>query len=230
MSNLHSKPKVIGVGLNKTATKSLAQCFKALGYQNQSYSIDAFQLYRQRDWPALFTIMEEFDSFEDWPWPLMFREIDQKYPDAKFILTTRVNPDVWYRSLCKMAVRMGPFNKFEQHIYGYAMPQGHREEHLAFYRQHNNDVRNYFANRQDKLLEICFDDGVSIQALTDFLNLPPCQFALPHENKSDNVYAGDSLWRAHLHRVLFQCRWYATRWLRQKKQNLRNLLKPGSDS
>lgn len=214
------KAKVIGIGLNKTATKSLAQCLEALGYQNQSYSLTAFHLYQAQDWQALFNCMDKYDSFEDWPWPLMYREIDERYPDARFILTTRATADLWYESLCKMAVRMGPLKQFEEHIYGYAMPHGRRKEHLRFYEQHNQSVRQYFANKPGKLLEISFDDGANMTTLCQFLGHPPCDFALPHANKSAPVYAGDTLWRAHISRVVYQSRWYSLRWLKKCKRRL----------
>lgn len=217
-------PKVICVGLNKTATKSLAQCLEAMGYRNYSYCLESFQRFQRQDWTALFARMDEHDSFEDWPWPLMYEQIDQHYPNARFILTTRTSPERWYRSLCKMAVRMGPLNDFEKHIYGYAMPQGHRQEHLDYYNAHNARVRKYFEDKPGKLLEICFDEGVSMDILTRFLNQPARQFTPPHANKSVPVYSGDSLWRAHAHRIVFQARWYTVLWLKQRKRQLTGFL------
>ena len=205
------RAKVIGIGLNKTATKSLSQCFEALGYQNHSYSLDAFSLYQQRDWQALFDIMDGYTSFEDWPWPLMYQEIEKQYPDAKFILTTRVIPEIWYRSLCKMAVRMGPLNTFEKHIYGYSMPQGRRAEHLEFYANHNASVIDYFSDKPGKMMQVCFDTGVDMASLCQFLDVPYREFAPPHENVSAPVYSGDSRWRAEIARLSFQTRWYSRR-------------------
>ena len=212
--------KVIGIGLNKTATKSLAQCFKSMGYRNQSYSIDAFTLYRHKDWQALFNIMDQYDSFEDWPWPLMYKEIDRQYPEAKFILTTRASPELWYRSLCKMAVRMGPLKQFEQAIYGFSMPQGHREDHINYYNKHNREVKEYFSDRPGKLLEICFDNGVSMPKLCEFLNQPQTTFTPPHTNKSANVYSGDSIYRAQFSRIVFQSRWNTIQWLKKRKRQI----------
>lgn len=218
-------PKVVGIGLNKTATKSLAQCLEAMGCRHHSYSLDAFRLYQQEDWQALFEIMDGYDSFEDWPWPLMYRQIDQRYPQARFILTTRSSPETWYRSLCKMAVRMGPLNQFEKPIYGYAMPQGRRREHLQFYNNHNAQVRRYFADKPGKLLEVCFEHGVDMAELCRFLDQPYCEFTPPHANKSASVYQGDSLWRAHLARMAFQTRWYGVAFLKRCKARLNTLLR-----
>lgn len=218
------KRKVIGVGLNKTATKSLAQCFKYMGYRNHSYSLEAFELYQQRNWLALFARMDQNDSFEDWPWPLMYKEIDQRYPDARFILTVRKNPQAWYRSLCKMAVRMGPLNDFEKHIYGYNMPQAAQESHIAFYEQHNAAVRSYFADKPGKLIEICFDTDVDMPALCHFLDEPVVALPKPHVNQSAVVYAGDSLWLAQINRVVFQAHWHGRRALKRVYRRVFNRL------
>ena len=149
--------KIIGIGLNKTGTKTLRYHLKQWGFRHMSFDLDAFNLFRAGRLEALFEIMQQYDSFEDWPWPLMFREIDSKFPEARFVLTIRRSPEIWYRSLCKMAVRMGPFHKYEQHIYGYAMPQGHRSEHLQYYERHNQAVLEYFRERPSKLLKICWE-------------------------------------------------------------------------
>lgn len=209
MDKAEKNVKVVGIGLNKTATKSLAQCLEAMGYRNHSYSLDAFHDFQQADWQALFKRMDDYDSFEDWPWPLMYREIDEHYPNAKFILTVRDNPQAWYRSLCKMAVRMGPLNDFEKHIYGHGMPQAAPEAHIAYYEKHNAEVRAYFANRPGKLLEICFDHGVDLTELSRFLDKPVIEMPTPHANRSANVYAGQSLWLAHINRIVFQTHWYS---------------------
>lgn len=220
-----SQAKIIGIGLNKTATKSLRECLLSLGYHHQTYSLDAFHLYQAKDWAALFAIMDEFSSFEDWPWPLMYKEIEQRYPNAKFVLTTRASADIWYRSLCKMAVRMGPLNDFERHIYGYAMPQGKRQAHIDFYHQHNHKVRQYFKDKPGKLMELCFDEGVDKTELCQFLDKPVAEIDITHTNKSERVYEGDCLWFAHLSRVKFQSVWHTRVFFRALKQRLRQTIR-----
>lgn len=207
--------KVFGIGLNKTATKSLNHCFRALGFRNQSFSLDAYNYYRENNLQDIFRIADQFDSFDDWPWPLIYQQLDAHYPEAKFVLTVRESADIWYQSLCKMAVRMGPLNDFEKHIYGYAMPHGHKDEHVRIYDQHNAEVRSYFANKPGKLLELCFDNGVSMDTITDFLDLPRSDYTPPHINKSLPVYAGDNLALAQINRVAFQTKWKIKRRLQR---------------
>ncbi len=199
--------KVIGVGLNKTGTKTLRYHLLQWGFRHRSYELPAFQKFRSGQIEELLQSMQGFDSFEDWPWPLMYREIDQRFPDARFILTTRRSPQAWYRSLCQMAVRMGPLNDFEKHIYGYSMPQGRKSQHLQFYERHNQQVRDYFADRPDKLMELCWEQGDTASQVADFLNLHNVDTTPQHVNSGMPVYGGENLYWAHLHRIAFQTKW-----------------------
>ena len=217
--------KVIGVGLNRTGTKTLGYYLKTWGFRHKSYDLDAFHLLRAGRIDELLGIMSEYDSFEDWPWPLMFREIDAYFPNARFILTMRRSPDVWYRSLCNMAVRMGPLHEFEKHIYGYAMPQGHREEHLQYYREHNQAVEEHFQDRPMKLLKICWENGFSTEELANFLGIKVEKIPPQRVNRSSRaVYNGDNLYLAHTNRVFYQTWWYAKRRARRMLNVIRQRL------
>ena len=204
--------KIVGVGLNKTGTKTLKFYLRHWGFRHQSYDLDAFNRFRAGRVAELLASMRAYDSFEDWPWPLLYREIDDYFPDARFILTTRRNADVWYRSLCNMAVRMGPFKDFERHIYGHAMPQGHRAEHLRYYCEHNRAVEAHFRDRPGKLLRVCWETGDDASSLAEFLGLqgdipPPRQV----NRSSRSVYTGDNLYLAQANRLLYQGWWHTRR-------------------
>lgn len=205
--------KIIGIGLNKTGTKTLAHYLRRLGFNNHTFDLDAFKQYQRGDIAGLLKKMEQFDSFEDWPWPLFYKEIDAHFPDARFILTTRATPDIWYRSLCNMAVRIGPLDEYEQHIYGYAMPQGHRDEHVQFYNRHNAEVEAHFNDRPTKLLKLCWDNGDSVDKLINFLGVEDAPDLPPrHINRSSRwIYRGDKLWIAEMNRAFYQSR-PAKRW------------------
>ena len=199
--------KIIGIGLNKTGTKTLRHCLKEWGYRHQSYDLAAFGLYRDGRIHELLTWMDHYDSFEDWPWPLIYREIDERFASAKFILTLRESPERWYRSLCQMAVRMGPLEDFEQHIYGYGMPHGHQQHHLDIYRRHEREVTEYFRDRPGKLLTLCWENGDTVEELAKFLGQTAPAAVPPQVNQSYPVYAGDNLILAQCHRVWFQTKW-----------------------
>lgn len=192
MTSPDARPKVIGVGLNKTGTKTLRTLLEQWGYQHCYEYQEAFKLYQASRFDDLVSLMEPYDSFEDWPWPLAIDELDRAYPDARFILTTRASTDDWYRSLCRMAVRIGPLNEYEPHIYGTSMPQRDPDGHRSFYENHNAEVRERFADRPDRFLELCWDEPEALDQLAAFLGEQPPATA-PHENRGRAVYGGSNV-------------------------------------
>lgn len=175
--------KIVGVGLNKTGTSTLGVCMKHWGMKHMSCSREALELWHTRDFEALLRWVENCDSFEDWPWPLLYREIDAAFPGTKFILTRRKDPAIWFKSLCKHADRTGPTD-FRKRIYGHAMPHKFREEHIEFYLRHNDGVRQYFRDRPGDFIEVCWEQGDGWEALSGFLGLPCPKIPFPHANKT----------------------------------------------
>lgn len=203
--------KIVGIGLNKTGTKTLRHYLMGMGCKHKTYDIEAFENLQNGELEKVFAEMDDYDSFEDWPWPLIYKEIDEYFDDALFILTKRKNPETWYKSLCKMAVRRGPFKNFEKYIYGYAMPQGRKKEHIAFYNNHNHEVREYFKDRPHKLLEITWGEGSEGERIAKFIGKPNVVLKSAHINKSAKVYSGDNLFIAQLNRILYQSARYISR-------------------
>lgn len=176
--------KVFGIGLNKTGTKTLGECFRILGYNNKSFDLKLLKAVARRDFYELFATCDLYDSFEDWPWPLAYQELNDHYPDAKFILTQRDDPETWYASLCKHAELTGP-TEARKIVYGSEMPHLHKDHHLDFYQRHNADVIAYFKNFPDKLLVVSWENGNGWMEICNFLHIndvPGCPF--PHKNRS----------------------------------------------
>lgn len=186
--------KVIGIGLNKTGTKTLGACLLHWGFRHQSCSTRDFDLWRTGREDEVFVRMEKYDSFDDWPWPLMYKTIDSRFSGAKFILTRRKDVATWFESLCLHAERMGS-SAFRQCIYGHDMPRNHRVEHVAFYEKHLADVRAYFHARPNDLLEVCWEEGDDWKKLAQFLGLPVPDRPFPHNNKRDSKAASPVLWQ-----------------------------------
>ncbi len=180
--------KIVGIGLNKTGTSTLKTCMETWGFKHVTYNLDAFNAYRERDWDYLKSVADEHDSFENWPWALMYEQFDDWYPDAKFILTVRKDAQTWFKSLSRHGQNMGPLTDFEIYIYGYAVPKEHKREHIEFYNQHNSKVKKFYENRPDKLLEVCWENGDGWKELADFLNLDAPNVPFPHSNKTPNYY------------------------------------------
>jgi len=177
--------KVFGIGLNKTGTKTLGVCFNELGYLHKSVDKQAFELFKKGDLNGLFNIIDGYDSFEDWPWPLIYKETYEKYPNSKFILTIRHDPETWYQSLCRHSDRTGPTN-YRKVIYGYAMPHNYKKEHIEFYTTYNQAVRDFFSNKPKQLLEVCWEKGDGWKELCNFLEKEIPRKPFPHANKGLN--------------------------------------------
>jgi hypothetical protein len=175
--------KIVGIGLNKTGTKTLGTCLRHWNFRHVCFSPAAFDLWRRKEYAKLLEWVGNYDSYEDWPWPLIFRDIDRAYPGSKFILTRRSNPEVWFESLCKHAERIG-ITRYRKHIYGFEMPHGHKREHIRYYEEHLQAVRDHFKDRPEALLEVCWEEGSGWSELARFLDRPEPSIAFPHENKA----------------------------------------------
>jgi hypothetical protein len=176
--------KIFGIGLNKTGTTTLGACLAQLGYRHLGFRRSLFKSYARGDLAAVFDAIEQFDSFDDWPYPLMFREVFARYGrQARFILTTRSSPQIWLNSLKAHTLRANPLSQSNSLAYGFDYPHGHEAEHLAFYEKHNAGVRAFFAEpgREDLLLEVCWERGDGWPQVCGFLDRPIPAAPFPHE-------------------------------------------------
>lgn len=180
--------KVFGIGLHKTGTTTLGACFKALGYEHLSCRKDLLAKLRQGDLDAIYDEIDTYQSFEDWPYPLMYKELAERYPDAKFVLTLRKDADVWLTSFHRHSLRRSPTRNAQKLAYGVAYTLGNEDYLRAFYDAHQAEVQAYFANTDPKrLLVVCWETGSGWDELCDFLELDVPEVPFPHENKDGSA-------------------------------------------
>jgi len=98
--------KVIGAGVGRTGTHSLKLAINRLGFgpchhmeevlQNMAEQVPAWAsaLRGEPNWEEAF---KGYCSAVDWPTAGFFRELNQAYPQAKFVLTHR-SPESWAAS------------------------------------------------------------------------------------------------------------------------------------
>jgi Sulfotransferase domain len=198
--------KVFGLGLNKTGTTTLGRCLKRLGFDHLSCRRDLLIAYRENRIADVFFVVDKYESFEDWPYPLMYRELFDRYgSDAKFILTTRSSSSAWLDSLKHHSLGTHPDNHCRLLAYGYNYPHGYENEHVEFYNAHNRAVREFFRNRNasSQLVELCWESGQGWRELCEFLGLEPPADDFPHANKRSEV--SNREWREeNVRRILTQ--------------------------
>ncbi len=172
-------PKLIGVGMHKTGTKSLAQALRILGYRVAGpFGVDDPDIESHALAKAL-PLLREVDAVQDNPWPLLYRQIDELFPGSKFVLTVR-HPDDWIDSVVRHFG--GKSTPMRTWIYGVGDPLGNEDRYLDIYNKHNHELDEYFAGRSDHYLRINFSNGQGWPELCTFLDRTAPQVAFPHEN------------------------------------------------
>lgn len=176
-------PKVFGIGFQKTGTSSLGRALEQLGYAVQGgFGVEPPDIERKiRE--CAEDHLTRYDAFQDTPWPVLYRYLDERAPGSKFILTVR-DPDSWIKSV----VSHFGSTELATHawIYGYGAPAGHEDIYLARYLKHNENVKAYFANRPGDLLVMDFARGDGWEALCTLLDKPVPTIRFPVKNSSAN--------------------------------------------
>lgn len=100
-----NNPKIFGIGNNKTGTTSLQKAMFDLGYKigDQRTAELLHKEWSLRNFKPIVEYCKTAEFFQDIPFskPFTFVALDQAFPNSKFILTVRDNPEQWYNSLVK---------------------------------------------------------------------------------------------------------------------------------
>jgi len=130
---------------------------------------------------------EKYESFEDWPWFLIYRELDQRFPNSKFILTLRKDTATYVASLKghhkREGIRELGFVKphYWDEVFGVEPAQWDYQKSAQRYERHNQAVREYFGDRINRdLLVVCWEKGDGWAQLCKFLNKRSPDESFPH--------------------------------------------------
>lgn len=163
--------------MSKTGTTTLGSCLEVLGY-TPHIGFDP-QLKKRLELGGsiepILTAAERYRSFEDSPWYHIYETLDQRFPGSKFILTLRKSSMVHAKSSWSHGVRRG--------VRTGEATQAYLDEKIHIYEEHNRKVREYFANRPQDLLEICWENGDGWDKLCAFLGVPVPNEPIPHQNQ-----------------------------------------------
>lgn len=207
------KPKVFGIGKNKTGTTSLKAAMNELGYSagNQREAENLMHYWAKRDFKKLIRYCRTAEFFQDVPfsYPYTFIAMDQAFPGSKFILTIRDNPEQWYDSLVRFHSkkfgkngRLPTKKDLQEATYIYKgrpwemkVLQGltpeddlyNKEILINEYKWHNKTVKDYFRHRPNDLLVLTVAKEGSYKKLAMFLGIKTDKTSFPWRNKTSQV-------------------------------------------
>ncbi len=186
--------KVFGLGLSKTGTSSLTRALALLSYKSAHFiKIHEFAQY---------------DAIADTPVPVIYQALDRQYPQSKFVLTIRDAED-WVKSFENHAERQEWTKRYSKmrsdallatmQLYGTIYFD--RQKFLDGYHRYNQEVKDYFANRESDFLimDICQGDGWS--KLCPFLGVPIPEVPFPIKNAQKNITKPKQIASRLLHNV-----------------------------
>jgi hypothetical protein len=163
-----------GIGLARTGTSSLCQAFRLLGYSNVLHN------------PG-FEALASADAGADNGVVLFYKYLDYKFPGSKFILTIR-DLNSWLKSM-KYIYDQFPIQSLDEdtsimrRMLIYETTVFACDTLVDAFERHHRDVRRYFEQRTDDLLEMNIIAGDGWSKLCPFLGLPIPSVAFPHLNR-----------------------------------------------
>lgn len=178
--------KIFGTGLQRTGTMSLTTALKKLNYQANQFPKE---LYTDIHHP----IIDEFDAFTDFPIPILYKVLDRTYPGSKFIHTIR-DEQKWLKSVhwlfttgsIKFNTDKNEYaHTFHQAFYGSS--EFDEELFLSRYREHNEEVEAYFAERPHDFLKINLAEGACYEKICAFLGVPIPEEPFPYTNQREGI-------------------------------------------
>jgi hypothetical protein len=166
-----SAEKIFVIGLPRTGTTSVCAAMLTLGFRvaHTAYTDRAF---------------DEAQVIADTPAFYDYQQLDQSYPNAKFIYLER-ELEKWLPSIQQLLARMhvnlirddGGFNPIIKRCYQavfapYSLENINNTEFLAqCYQQHKSQIQQYFQTREADFLAIDISDKQSYSQLIKFLDI-----------------------------------------------------------
>jgi hypothetical protein len=198
--------RIFGIGMHKTATKSLNTALLRLGIDSVHWrnprkarniwdEMDIHGHPRGHHGMRSSRTLEQHYANNDLPIPLLYKELDWSYPNSKFILTVR-DDQKWLDSVRRhWDYNENPWraswdndcftHKIHTELYG--RKEFDAEIFLARYRRHNAEVIEHFRkNLPGKLLIMNMDEGAGWRELCTFLDKPiPVGVEYPRKTRSE---------------------------------------------
>ena len=188
MDELIFKIKIFGVGLPKSGTTSIRSALRILGFK--SYGANAgqngFILKKQllnKNFKLKF--LNKFNVLYNFASAVFYKELDQVYPNSKFILNIR-DKELWLASSEKWFAKYPGLSPVSKMLFPklYGCRKFNKDKFSAMYDKHIENVLIYFADRPQDLLVINVCNGDGWEKLCPFFGLDQPNVEFPWENKN----------------------------------------------
>jgi len=187
-SNRHFN-KVIGIGLPKTATSSLAIVLTNNDVLTIHFGSSECDEIREKMYKGIY----KFDTLDNYigitnAFEMIFPQVDKEYPNSKFIYTIR-EKEAWLNSIelhWKRVLENSLIRPMEihHHLITFGTYLFNKDRFSYVYDMHSNIIQNYFRDRQQDLLiiDITTDEDY-VDKICSFLNITVVNSELIHVNK-----------------------------------------------
>jgi len=185
---MEERTKVFCIGFNKTGTTTIKRCFSALGISpiaptdDKSVGHLGRSIFDSQDYEPALQAAKEYQGFEDRPWNIweMYRHLDERFPTARFILTTR-SSEKWWNSVERWISITKPWMaiRYLEHLKASDLQKGSM---IEGYESYNAEVKAYFAGR-DNFLVFDYEQDPGWEPLCAFLGTPVPDKPFPHANR-----------------------------------------------
>lgn len=207
---LRRKKKVFVIGFNKTGTTTLHKAINELGYISGKQHLAELLLpeITKGNLDNLFKYCKTAEAFQDIPFslPEIYKELDKKFPNSKFILSIRDDENQWFQSICKFHAKLygkdgriptkedlensnyvfkGYPLLFNNYVFGNHFYE--KNIYTKTYNKHINDVVDYFKNKSHQLLVINVSEESSYTDMCKFLNVTPLRTTFEWKNKTEEL-------------------------------------------
>jgi hypothetical protein len=189
------RPRIFGIGLNKTGTTSLDRAMTMLGFESLHDGgpdvHDAVRRAIDDGEPLLSNLDQRFDVFSDIGLlARRFRLLDAQYPGSRFVFTTRPM-DQWIDSRRRHVERNVALHEAGEYDRGFLVVDV--EKWTREWKHHTQRVHAYFEGRPD-FLEIDLTANPEWGVLCRFLGVaePDEPFPWANRDKALHVHEPDA--------------------------------------
>jgi len=182
------RPRVFGIGLNKTGTMTFDAAMRVLGFESLHDGgpevHDAVKAAIDAGAPLLSNLDQRWDAFSDIG--LLSRRfgiLDRQYPGSRFVMTVRP-VDAWLDSRRRHVERNQALAAAGEYHGKFLVVD--EEKWRAEWEHHTERVRSYFTGRDD-FVELDLTRTPEWRPLCAFLDLPEPAVDFPWVNRGDTI-------------------------------------------